>query len=98
MYDIGEVAILQYVQQHEKLRDNPKKLLEAVKLMDPLITCMMLDQWNFGPELVNIGEGCKEKFRNTSDRPNLCDVVLIAQSHVMIGTPQQKRLLSTILA
>ena len=92
VHDIGEVAILQYAQQHEELRDNPEKLLEAVKSMRPQITGMMLEQWNFGPEFVTVGEGCEEWFRNPSDQPDLCDLVLIAQYHAMIGTPEQRSL------
>lgn len=92
VHDIGEVAILQYAQQNEALRDNPEKLLEAVKSLRPQITGMMLEQWNFGAEFVTVGEECEEWFRNPSDQPDLCDLVLIAQYHAMIGTPQQKSL------
>ncbi len=60
VHDIGEVAILQYAQQHEELRDNPEKLLEAVKLMRPQITGMLLDEWKFGPEFVTVGQECEE--------------------------------------
>jgi HD-like signal output (HDOD) protein len=92
VHDIGEVAILQYAQQYEELRDNPEKLLEAVKSMRPQITGMMLEQWKFGPEFVTVGEGCEEWFRNPTDQPDLCDLVLIAQYHAMIGTPEQRSL------
>jgi len=92
VHDIGEVAILQYAQQNEELRDNPEKLLEAVKSMRPKITGMLLEQWNFGPEFVSVGEESEEWFRNPTDQPDLCDLVLIAQYHAMIGTPQQRSL------
>jgi len=92
VHDIGEVAILQYAQQHEELRDNPEKLLEAVKSMRPQITGMLLEQWKFGPEFVTVGQECEEWFRNPSDQPDLCDLVLIAQYHAMIGTPKQRSL------
>ncbi|MDH3537851.1 MAG: HDOD domain-containing protein [Gammaproteobacteria bacterium] len=92
VHDIGEVAILQYAQQHDELRDNPEKLLEAVKSMRPQITGMLLEQWNFGPEFVTVGEECEEWFRNPTDQPDLCDLVLIAQYHSMIGTPKQRSL------
>ena len=92
VHDIGEVAILQYAQQNEALRDNPEKLLEAVKSLRPQITGMMLDQWNFSSEFVTVGEECEEWFRNPTDQADLCDLVLIAQYHAMIGTPQQKSL------
>ncbi len=92
VHDIGEVAILQYAQQHEELRDNPEKLLKAVKSMRPQITGMLLDEWKFGPEFVTVGQECEDWFRNPADQPDLCDLVLIAQYHAMIGTPRQRSL------
>ena len=92
VHDIGEVAILQYAQQNETLRNNPEKLLEAVKSLRPQITGMLLQQWNFGAEFVTVGEEGEEWFRNPSDQPDLCDLVLIAQYHAMIGTPKQRSL------
>ncbi len=92
VHDIGEVAILQYAQEHEELRNDPEKLLESVKSLRPQITGMLLDQWNFGPEFVIVGQECEEWFRNPADQPDLCDLVLIAQYHAMIGTPEQKNL------
>jgi HD-like signal output (HDOD) protein len=92
VHDIGEVAILQYAQQHEELRNNLEKLLEAVKLMRPQITGMLLDEWKFGPEFVTVGQECEDWFRNPADQPDLCDLVLIAQYHSMIGTPRQRSL------
>lgn len=92
VHDIGEVAILQYAQQNEELRGNPEKLLEAVKSMRPQITGMLLQEWKFGPEFISVGQECEDWFRNPSDRPDLCDLVLIAQYHAMIGTTQQRSL------
>jgi HD-like signal output (HDOD) protein len=92
VHDIGEVAILQYAQQHDELRDNPEKLLEVVKSMRPQITGMLLDEWKFGPEFVTVGQECEEWFRNPADQSDLCDLVLIAQYHAMIGTPKQRSL------
>ena len=92
VHDIGEVAILQYAQQNDELRDNPAKLLETVKSMRPQITGMLLHEWNFGPEFISVGQDCENWFRNPADQPDLCDLVLIAQYHAMIGTPQQKNL------
>ena len=92
IHDLGEIAILQYAQQNEELRDNPELLLNAVESLRPQITGMLLNQWNFGPEFVTVGEECEDWFRNPSDTPDLCDLVLIAQYHALIGTPAMKKL------
>ena len=92
IHDLGEVAILQYAQQNEDLCDNPDLLLHAVESLRPQITGMLLNQWNFGAEFVTVGEECEEWFRNPGDQPDLCDLVLIAQYHAFIGTPEMRRL------
>jgi HD-like signal output (HDOD) protein len=92
IHDLGEVAILQYAQQNDELRENPELLLKAVESLRPQITGMLLNQWNFGPEFVTVGEECEDWYRNPADQPDLCDLVLIAQYHAMIGTPEMKKL------
>ena len=92
IHDLGEVAILQYAQQNDELREDPDLLMHAVESLRPQITGMLLNQWNFGPEFVTVGEECEDWFRNPADQPDLCDLVLIAQYHAMIGTPEMKKL------
>jgi HD-like signal output (HDOD) protein len=92
IHDLGEVAILQYAQENQELIGRPELLLKAVKKLRPQITGMLLNQWNFGPEFVTVGEECEDWFRNPGDKPDLCDLVLIAQYHALIGTAEMKRL------
>ena len=92
IHDLGEVAILQYAQDNEELIGNPELLLKAVKKLRPQITGMLLNQWNFGPEFVTAGEECEDWFRNPADKPDLCDLVLIAQYHAYIGTEEMRGL------
>ncbi len=66
--------------------------MQAVKSLRPQITGMLLNQWNFGSEFVTVGEECEDWFRNPADKPDLCDLVLIAQYHAFIGTPEMKKL------
>ena len=92
IHDLGEVAILHYAQENDELISNPDLLLDAVKKLRSQITGMLLKQWNFGSEFVTVGEECEDWFRNPGDQPDLCDLVLIAQYHAFIGTPEMKQL------
>ncbi len=92
IHDLGSVAVLQYAQQDEQLCADQALLLEAVERLRPQITGMLLNQWNFAPEFVTVGQECEDWFRNPADTPDLCDLVLIAQYHAFIGTPQQAKL------
>ena len=92
VHDIGEVAILHYAQQQPELCDDPQSLASTVRTMRPRITGLLLQEWQFMPEFVTVGQECEDWFRNPADRPDLCDLVLIAQYHAMIGSPMQRRL------
>lgn len=92
IHNLGEVAILQYAQDNEELVSDTKLLMQAVKKLRPQITGMLLNQWNFGPEFVTVGEECDNWFRNPEDVPDLCDLVLIAQYHALIGTAEMENL------
>jgi hypothetical protein len=71
---------------------NTDLLMTAVKKLRPQITGMLLNQWGFGTEFATVGEECEDWFRNPDDKPDLCDLVLIAQYHALIGTPEMKHL------
>ncbi|MCP4878723.1 MAG: HDOD domain-containing protein [Gammaproteobacteria bacterium] len=92
IHDLGEIAILQYAQDNKGLIDNPELLMHAVKKLRPQITGMLLNQWKFSTEFVTVGEECEDWFRNPDDQPDLCDLVLIAQYHALIGTPEMEQL------
>ncbi len=92
VHDLGEVAILQYAQQDEEMLANKDLLMEAVSKLRPQITGMLLNQWKFSDVFVTVGEECENWFRNPGDEPDLCDLVLIAQYHAMIGTPRMNNL------
>ncbi len=89
---IGEVAILQYAQQNEALCSDTEELFAAVKSLRARVTGMLLQEWKFSQELVDVGLECDDWFRNPADQPDLCDLVLIARYHAMIGTPEQAML------
>ncbi len=88
IHDLGEVAILQYIQENDALTGKPELLLKAVKKLRPQITGMLLNQWGFTSEFVTVGEECEDWFRNPTDKPDLCDLVLIAQYHAYIGSAE----------
>ena len=92
IHDLGEVAILQYAQDNEELISNPDLLMQAVHKLRPQITGMLLTQWKFSSEFVTAGEECEDWFRNPGDKADLCDLVLIAQYHALIGSAELKQL------
>ena len=92
VHDLGEIAILQHVAENPELYQDEDKLMHAIRNLRPQITSMLLHKWNFTDELVTVGEESEDWFRNPADQADLCDLVMIAQYHSFIGTPEMKQL------
>ncbi len=92
IHDLGEIAILQFAQENPELYENDDKLDLAIHNLRPQITSMLLHKWNFTDELITVGEESENWFRNPRDEAELCDLVLIAQYHSLIGTEEMKQL------
>jgi HD-like signal output (HDOD) protein len=92
VHDLGEIAIHQYAQEHLELYDNDEKLMQAIRCLRPQITGMLLHKWNFTGEMITVGEEPEDWFRNPQDTADLCDLVMIAQYHSFIGTPEMHNL------
>lgn len=92
IHDLGEIAILQYVQDHPELYDDDKKLVNAIRNLRPQITSMLLSKWNFTNELITVGEESEDWFRNPQNEADLCDLILIAQYHSFIGSAEMNKL------
>ena len=92
IHDLGEIAILQYAQEHTEMYADDDKLPRAIRSLRPQITSMLLHKWKFSDELVTVGEESEQWFRNHEDNADLCDLVMIAQYHSFIGTPEMNNL------
>ncbi len=92
IHDLGEIAILQYVQQNPDNYSDEEVLMHAIRNLRPQITSMLLHKWKFTADLVTVGEESEDWFRNPDNQADLCDLVMIAQYHSFIGTEDMKRL------
>ncbi len=92
IHDLGEIAILQHVENNPELYEDEDKLMHAIRNLRPQITSMLLHKWNFTDELVTVGEESENWFRNPTDHTDLCDLVMIAQYHSFIGKPEMQQL------
>lgn len=92
VHDLGEIAILQYIQDHDQQYEDDDTLMNAISNLRPQITSMLLSKWNFTNELITVAEESEDWFRNPSNDADLCDLILIAQYHSFIGTAELKKL------
>ena len=90
--DLGIIAILNYAQEHSDLYGDETTLDQTISDMHSQINGMLLHQWNLGDEIVTVGEESRNWFRNHRDEADLCDLVLVARYHSLLGTPARKGL------
>jgi len=92
VHDLGVIVIVEYLQQHCDQLSDAEKIENTIDSLRPQITGMLMQKWNFSEDMVRVAEECEDWFRNQKDEPDLCDLVMIAQYHSMMGTDAMQSL------
>ncbi len=90
--NLGELAILQYVQDHSDLYRGEASLNETIANLRPQINAMLMSKWRLGDELITVAEESHDWFRNHRDEADLCDLVLVARYYSYLGSALMKGL------
>jgi HD-like signal output (HDOD) protein len=88
VHDLGVIVVLNYMDKHAQELPDRQQMEQTIVTMRPQITGMLMQKWNFTEEIIVVAEECEDWFRNPSDEADLCDLVMIAQYHSMMGTPE----------
>ncbi len=91
MHDLGVIVIVEYLQQHDSFSDLAM-VEDTIQVMRPQITGLLMHKWNFNEEMITVAEECEDWFRNVSDKADLCDLVIVAQYHSLMGSTQMKEM------
>lgn len=90
--NLGEVAILQFMQDHGDLRQGEASLNETIVNLRPQINGMLMSKWRLGDELITVAEESHDWFRNHRNEVDLCDLILIARYYSYLGSVLMKEL------
>lgn len=83
--DLGEVAIAQFVQDHDQLAYTEETLTQAIASLRAQINSMLMQKWRLGDDLIVVAEESHDWFRNPADEADLCDLVLVARYYSFLG-------------
>ncbi len=86
VHDLGVIVIVEYLQQHCDDMTDPVKIEQTIQSLRPQITGMLMQKWNFSEEMVTVAEECEDWFRNSHNEVDLCDLIMVAQYHSLMGT------------
>jgi HD-like signal output (HDOD) protein len=91
-HDLGVIVILEYIQKFHDSEPDQELIERTVQTMRPQITGLLMRKWNFSAEVAKVAEECENWFRNPRDEADLCDLVLIAQCHAMMGSDRMSQI------
>lgn len=90
LQDIALPAILKELSGRPDIFRNPLRLTQAVDRLAPMVGVLILKNWRFDDELIEVVRSRKEWQRDQCKAPDMADIVLIARLHALIGTPEFK--------
>ena len=91
-HDLGVIVIVEYLELYNEGEPDTEEINEAIDSMRGQITGMLMRKWNFSEDMIKVAEECEHWFRNPRGDADLCDLVLIAQYHSLIGTPELEKI------
>jgi HD-like signal output (HDOD) protein len=83
--NIGVLSVLNYAQNYPQLLESEQLLQLWTSQIKGEVGGLVLENWQFPDEIVEVARGCEDWARNPDTRPDLCDLVLVATLHGYIG-------------
>jgi HD-like signal output (HDOD) protein len=83
--NIGVLSILNYAQNYPQLLESEQLLQLWISQIKGEVGALVLENWQFPDEIVEVARGCESWDRNPGTRADLCDLVLVATLHGYIG-------------
>jgi HD-like signal output (HDOD) protein len=92
IHQIGAIAVINDAKRHSELINDAAALRSAVEHLSPEIGAIILEQWNFDQDLVDVVQNATNWMRDEESDPTYTDLVLIAKLHSYVGTPKMSLL------
>ena len=87
LQDIGVPVILSCLAEKTDIFGEPEKREKAIDELAPLVGVLILKEWGFDEEFVEVARSRKDWLRDPQEKPDLADLILVARLHALIGTP-----------
>ncbi len=88
LHDIGVAAIINQAAFYPDLASDPRSMHHAITNLRGPIGGSILEVWRFGKEFVVAAREAEDWMRNDQEKPDYCDLVIVAQLHSLVGTEQ----------
>lgn len=85
VHEIGVLPILRYADQYPELIQHPQLLEKLIQRLKTPLGSLILNKWNFGDDLKNIPLQVNDWMRDTGEKADYADIVLVAKVHSLFG-------------
>lgn len=92
IHRIGALPVLGFANQHDALKENTALLDYTTHLFSGPLGEKIIEKWELGTDLIDVVKNVDNWGRIGFALPDYVDVVLLAQLHTKIGTPEMERL------
>ncbi len=82
---IGALPIINYLSRIPDIKENSALVSSIVKKLSGQVGRMVLEEWNFDKELINVPENVDNWFRDEKPEADYADIILVANIHSMYG-------------
>ena len=100
VHRIGEIGLLKYIAKNPEYFNELSRIELLIDSLGGSVGEIILKQYGLSDELIAVAAESNNWMREGDDKPDYCDLILIAKLHSYIGTPQGRYLpkLNTIPA
>lgn len=92
LQDIGVLPLLNALENSVQPLPEPERVYDTIASFSPKVGVMLLRQWEFEEDIVEVARSRDEWWRNPHPEPDLADVVLVARLHASVGSDQKRHL------
>jgi len=87
MHDIGIIPVLKYMEQQGTIPSAEAMETTLFKLHG-MTGVLVMNYWGMDPELVAVAEDADNWMRDTGEKPDYCDLVIVSQLLSYLNTPR----------
>ena len=91
LHDIGVVSILSYIEKYPELVDDEQEIEYVINLLRGVTGEAILKAWGFPDDMAIASAEAEYWSRDHALEPDICDLLLIAQLHSYVGTPEMHK-------
>jgi len=92
IHDIGVIPILTYIDETGLEIDNETELENIILKLRSIVGIMVIKHWGFPGDMLTVVEHCENWSRDSGEKLDICDMVLISQVYSMLQHKDVARL------